>query len=207
MTLLRRLRWALGKGYCAGDFARVYSRAERDAWGYDVGAFAKRRFELIIAAIPSVPIEKALEAGCAEGHLTRHLAKRVGHLVACDICEEAVARARRNCEGIRNVELIVADIRSDPPEGPFNLLVYSDVLYYFSKREVRHVIRLSAGLVVPGGHLVFANEWKSHYRGLTSPTYVMTRLRESRDWAFVRGSRCADDPSAPTLTVGVFRRT
>jgi len=202
--LVRRLA---GRGCRAVDFAPVYARAQRDAWGYEQRQFESRRFELIMKLASLVPARTALEVGCAEGHLTQRLSPLVRELVACDIVEEAVHRAEANCRECANVRFLCVDVRRQWPAGMFDLLIYSDVLYYFTKREVRNVVCESARHVSPNGHFLFANEWRADYRWHTHPDYVMRQLDRSHDWELVWRQKHVDVDESRSLTLGLWRRT
>ena len=202
--LFRRLA---GRGCSAADFDPVYARAERDAWRYTENPFEKKRFNAVIGALNGLTVDRAIEVGCAEGHLTRRLAGRVNQLLACDIVETAIERAREYCRDLPNVRCVNLDVRSCWPDDVFDLVVCSDVLYYFSKSEVRQVIRDSARHVRPGGHFLFANEWHDHYRWKTPPTFIMTELGRSIFWTLV-SNRCDQDAdTGRSVTIGLFRRS
>ena len=201
--LVRRLA---GRGCRAADFAPVYAKTERDAWGYEQRKFEGRRFDLIMKLASLAPARRALEVGCAEGHLAQCLSPLLDELVACDIVEEAVRRAEVNCRGFENIRFLRGDIRRQWPAGLFDLLVYSDVLYYFTRREVRQVIRESARHLGPNGHLLFANEWRTDYRWHTHPDYVMRQLDRSRAWELVCREKHVDVDESRSLTLGLWRR-
>ena len=57
--------------------------------------------------------------GCSVGVLTAKLAARVNHLVASDIADTAVARARERCRGLAHIQIHQHDVEKDPLDGPF----------------------------------------------------------------------------------------
>ena len=202
---VRCVRWMLGRGYSSGDFATRYARIPRNAWNYAGDATHARRFRMIEQAIPARPVGRMLEVGCAEGDLSRILAGCAEELVACDIVPEAVARAEKACADLPNVRFVVRDVRRGLPVGPFDCIVFSDVLYYLSRVEVRDVLEASHTALKPGGHLVFANEWQGDYSFLTDPRRVVELLESSPCW---RQLSLSVEPMAEnaTLTLGVFQR-
>lgn len=157
-------------------------------------------------ALAGIRAERGLEVGCAEGHLTRRLAAHVGELVACDMVDEALRRARNTCAELRNICFLEIDVRRDWPPGTFDLIVCSDVLYYFSKREVREIVRQSARHVRPDGFLLFANEWHSRYRWQTPPTYVVEQFRGADAWEPVGVRKHDSIEKDRSLTIALFRR-
>ena len=201
--LIRRLS---GRGPRAADFEPVYSNHPEDAWGYAHRPFEHQRFALIIKALSTLCASRILEVGCAEGHLTRLLAARADDLLACDIVPEAVQRARHNSQDLNNIRFRTLDIRTQWPDETFNLIVYADVLYYFTKKEIRRVIRSTAEHTVPGGSLLFANEWHRHYRWMIHPETIMTMIRRSGLWKTVYTLRWPDTDSNRSITLGRFER-
>jgi Methyltransferase domain len=51
--------------------------------------------------------------GCSVGVLTAKLAARVNHLVASDIADTAVARARERCRGLAHIQIHQHDVEKD----------------------------------------------------------------------------------------------
>lgn len=200
-------RLLAGKGCTAADFDPVYGAAADDAWNYSKNPFEKARFDIVTRTLSDVPTTKVLEVGCAEGHLTRRMAGHASDLLACDIVNEAIDRARTNCRDLRNVRFLRMDVRTGWPGEMFDLLVYSDVLYFFSKKEVRQVIGDSARYVNDGGHLLFANEWHSRYRWFTHPSFIMEQLHESEHWKCISTHDYSYPGHDRSVTVGLFRRT
>lgn len=207
---LRRIhklaRLVAGKGCTAADFSPVYEGASHDAWNYTRNPYEKLRFDMVMDALMTIHAKKALEVGCAEGHLTRRLACHVEGLLACDIMAEAIDRAGAKCGDLKNVRFLRMDVRTDWPEEMFDLLVYSDVLYFFSRKEVKQVLQGSAQHVNVGGYLLFANEWHSRYRWFTHPSFVMNQLRESHCWECVRSQEHPLPDERRSVTIGLFRR-
>jgi SAM-dependent methyltransferase len=52
--------------------------------------------------------------------------------MACDISPSAVACAKERCRELANVEIHQRDVAEGAPEGTFDLIVFSELGYYFS---------------------------------------------------------------------------
>ena len=200
----RRARWRLGRGWSGADFAERYASGAADAWGYRGSPEHARRAEAILAALPARRFACVLEVGCAQGFLTERLAARADRLVACDISPEAVARAREACGDRAGLEFRVADIRQEFPGAGFDLMLFSDVLYYLAPREIDAVLAEAGRRAAPQGHLLLANEWRDGASGLTPPSYALARLDGDAVWT--RESRGDAAMGAATLTLALYRR-
>jgi len=118
----------------------------------------RRAMEMLGLAGGSDKFPRALEVGCAEGMFTEILAERCGELLAVDFSPTALERARKRCAGLGNVAFAAYDVRRDPLDGAFDLIVATGVLEYILRpstlRDARE--RLTAGLR-PGGYLLLGN--------------------------------------------------
>lgn len=200
----RRLRWLGGRGWRADDFASRYAKTSDDVWGYSASTDHLARAEWILAALPARRFSHVLEVGSAQGFLTERLAPFAERLVACDFSAEAVSAARLRLAQAPHVECRVADIRDGFPGEAFDLGLFSDVLYYLSKRETDRVLAEAAEKIASGGHLLIANEWSADARGLTAPDYVFTRLDASHAWTRVTQTRRPF--GAGEFLLGLYRR-
>ena len=129
--------------------------AEPDPWRYE-SAYEQRKYEQTLSLLPP-HVPRALEIGCAEGHFTVGLASRVGELVAADVSEIALARARSRCAGLANVQFTQLDVANDPLPGRFDLVVCSELLFYLEREGLQDVARKLADALVSGGALVLAH--------------------------------------------------
>ena len=108
--------------------------------------------------LSAAPICRALEVACAEGLFTEMLAPRVGELLAIDISDRALFRARKTYERFANTSFEKADISRDLPPGPFDLIVCSEVLYYLRDRfALKAFASRVAQALAPSGLLVMAH--------------------------------------------------
>ena len=102
--------------------------------------------------------------GCSIGVLTQQLAARCDHLLALDVAEAALAQARTRCPstgypGVRFERRAVPDAW---PDGCFDLIVFSEVLYYLDEAGIRAVAAKAMAALDPGGCILLV-----HYLGGT----------------------------------------
>src|SRR3954453_23805255 len=88
-----------------------------DPWGYTTSAYEQRKYAATLAALPRARFKRAFEPGCSIGVLTRMLARRCTRVVAADVSEISLDRARTRCRGTRNVGFQRITIPSRWPPG------------------------------------------------------------------------------------------
>lgn len=128
-----------------------------DPWDYE-SAYEVEKYEHALSLLPEGRPARALELACAEGHFTQRLAQRVDALVAVDIASEALKRARART-GADHVQFVRADLFTDAlPDGPFDLIVCAEVLYYAQDRAtLADVAARIAGALAPGGRVILTH--------------------------------------------------
>jgi peptidoglycan/xylan/chitin deacetylase (PgdA/CDA1 family) len=137
------------------EFDRVFGSGA-DPWHYD-SPYEQEKYRRTLELLPGRPA-RALELGCAEGAFTRRLAERVDALLAVDISERALSRARRRCREQRHVAFVQLDLFEDPIRDRYELVVCSELLYYAERREtLARTARKLAGALESGGHLLTAH--------------------------------------------------
>jgi SAM-dependent methyltransferase len=142
----------------AGYFRAVYA-ASPDPYGLAERWYEARKYALSLALLPRQRYGAAFEPGCSIGVLTALLAPRCDRLLACDAVPGAVASARARTAGQPGVRVERRAVPGDWPPGTFDLIVLSELLYYFADADLDRVLRLGAGALRPGGHLL-AVHWR-----------------------------------------------
>lgn len=129
-----------------------------DPWKY-TSPYQQSKYEQTLKLLPSSPIARALEIGCAEGYLTVSLAARVDHLIAADISQIALARASKSCTVHKqeNVSFVRLDLNKDPLPSNCELIVCSEVLYYVSGQTLQAVAHKLVNALTIGGYLLVAH--------------------------------------------------
>jgi peptidoglycan/xylan/chitin deacetylase (PgdA/CDA1 family)/2-polyprenyl-3-methyl-5-hydroxy-6-metoxy-1,4-benzoquinol methylase len=130
---------------------------QEDPWNYG-SPYEQEKYSRQLELLPDHPLDQALELGCAEGHFTRQLARRVKRLRAGDISTKALDRARARCDGHQNVEFSQLDLSADPLPQEMDLIVCSEVLYYLNdEAELELVAKRLAQALRFGGCLMAAH--------------------------------------------------
>jgi len=141
-----------------GYFRDRYA-ASADPWGLAERWYEARKYTLSVAMLPRERYRAVFEPGCSIGVLTAHLARRCDSLLACDAVPEAVASAQSRTRGLPGVQVERRVIPGEWPPGSFDLIVFSELLYYFGGADLGQVLHLGADALRPSGHLL-AVHWR-----------------------------------------------
>ncbi|MFC9359638.1 SAM-dependent methyltransferase [Rhodococcus sp. NPDC057014] len=144
-----------------GYFESMYAESA-DPWGFDERWYEHRKYALTLAALPRRHYRRAYEPGCSIGVLTAQLARRCDRVVATDVVPRALASARdriRRAGLADRVDLGRASLLDPWPDGTFDLVVLSEVLYYLPPADLGTVLGRAVDSLEEGGTLV-AVHWQ-----------------------------------------------
>jgi SAM-dependent methyltransferase len=144
----------LGAAYFDGMYAR-----SADPWGFTSRWYEARKYAISLAMLPRERYRSGFEPGCSIGVLTRQLAGRCDQLLACDVAAAAVSSAAGRLRDRPHVRVQQRALPAGWPGGRFDLLVFSEMLYYFGDTDLRAVLDLATGSLLPGGTLL-AVHWR-----------------------------------------------
>ncbi len=139
---------------CTPESFESRYRRSPDPWHFSTSAYELTRYQLTLAALPLDYYARAFEPGCSIGELTARLAPRCGHLLATDISPTSVGLARQRCMSFRNVHIECADVRDAVLEAPPDLIVLSELAYYFDCDEVARLAARLGNTLCNGGTLL-----------------------------------------------------
>jgi SAM-dependent methyltransferase len=134
-------------------FDDLYAR-DADPWGIDVGWYEERKRAVVLAALPRRRYARAFEPGCASGALSVELARRCDELVCRDPAARAVEAATARLAGFPGVSVARGSLPGDVPQGTFDLVVASEVVYYLDADDREAFWRVVEGCLRPDGHLL-----------------------------------------------------
>ena len=140
-------------------FEEIYKESD-DPFRFDKSWYETRKYNLTLAALPHPKYNRTFEPGCSIGVLTSKLAARTHSLESWDISKRAVEIAQDRVTPLApNVQFKVAAIPDDWPTGLFDLIVLSEMLYYFDEETLGRVIAQSLSSLSLGGTLV-TTHWR-----------------------------------------------
>lgn len=134
-------------------FESMY-RDTPDPWHLADRWYERRKYDLTLASLPLPRYRRAFEPACSVGELTARLAERCDQVLACDRVESAVATARRRTSALPHVDVRHLTLPDQWPAGHFDLIVLSELLYYFDTPTLHSVLDLAVEALEPHGTLV-----------------------------------------------------
>jgi SAM-dependent methyltransferase len=137
-------------------FEAIYAEAP-DPWSFATSPYEAAKYAATLAALPRAQYGSALEIGCSIGVLTEQLAARCDALLSIDVAERALNQARERCADLERVRFKLLQVPAAFPEGSFDLIIVSEVGYYWSMSDLRRARDLIVEHLVPGGHLLLVH--------------------------------------------------
>ncbi|MEJ7841689.1 MAG: SAM-dependent methyltransferase [Rubrobacter sp.] len=139
-------------------FEELYA-ASRDPWNFETSDYEREKYRRTLDVLGNRRFRRALEVGASIGVFTEMLAGGCDELLAVDVSEKAVAAARERLQGQRHVTVERRTLPEEMPEGPFDLILASEVLYYFTREEMIAMLYGFETMLASGGALL-AVHWR-----------------------------------------------
>ena len=147
-----------------GYFERLY-QSDPDPWRFATSSYEREKYAATVAALPRARFARGFEVGCSIGVLTQQLAARCTELLAVDVAETALAQARARCADLPRVALARMGVPGEWPEGTFDLVLFSEVLYYLGGDGIVEAARRTLTCLEPGGAVLLVN-WRGPTDGV-----------------------------------------
>jgi protein-L-isoaspartate O-methyltransferase len=146
------------------SFERRY-RDNPDPWNYQASPYERGKYQVTLESLSRPHFSNGFEPACSVGELTAMLATRCGHLLATDVSQTAVERARVRCAGLPNVQIEHRDLKADfdlhTGRQSFDLILFSEVGYYFDIESLSLLAQRFTDVLTRDGELI-AVHWRGH---------------------------------------------
>ena len=144
------------QSWSAETFERLYAR-NPDPWGFETSDYERQKYAATLDAIGERRFAAGLEVGCSIGVLTKLLASRCEALLAVDFSEAALRFAGVRLADVAGVRLERRRIPDEWPQGSFDLILLSEILYFLSPEDVVRTAQCASASLRPGGLAVLVN--------------------------------------------------
>ena len=169
-------------------FDDLYTRRP-DPFDFETSDYEAAKYQHTIAVLPRTRYQRAVEVGCSIGVLTSRLAEKCDKLLGLDISDRALKSARARCEKLPGVSFARMTVPYEFPDQTFDLIVVSEVAYYWSDEDLARAKDLIAAHQATDGHLVLVH-WLPvvDYHVQTGDAVHETWLKDPR-WRLIHGDR------------------
>jgi predicted TPR repeat methyltransferase len=137
-------------------FELVYAESD-DPWGFATRAYEASKYAATLDALPRGRYRSAFEIGCSIGVLTERLAESCERLLAVDVAERALEQARERCRHLTHVRFERMAVPATFPDEQFDLMLVSEVGYYWGWDDLATSQRLIVEHLEPAGHLLLVH--------------------------------------------------
>lgn len=134
-------------------FEDLYA-TKSDPWGFRRSAYERRKYDITVASLPRTTYGRCFEPGCAEGALTQRLAPLCKEIIGMEASPTAAREATHLMESFENTKIRHGAIPEDWPDGHFDLVVLSEIGYYWDKAELAVIADHAFDSLSVGGHLI-----------------------------------------------------
>jgi SAM-dependent methyltransferase len=168
-------------------FEDLYA-ADRDPWQFETSEYEAEKYDRTIAALEGRRYARGLEVGCSIGVLTRRLTGSCHALLALDVSERAVAEAQERLRNVPGVRVERCCLPEGMPDGPFDLIVCSEVLYYWDRELLGKALEQFTARLEPEGSFL-AVHWRPRtetYPLQGDEVHALLRERLDLELAFSR---------------------
>jgi len=149
-------------------FFEAKYRSESDPWNFLRSPYECARYDAILNALRGRHFHRIFEPGCSIGVLTARLANVCDEIEASDFSPSAVKAACNRCENLSNAHIRCCSFSEQEDFGRFDLVVLSEIGYYFCAPEWRKISERCVATMNSGSTLLAA-----HWLG-NSPDHQMS---------------------------------
>lgn len=154
-------------------------QATDNPWDLGTSRYEREKYAQTIEALGDRHYENALEVGCAKGVLTRQIAERCNRLLAVDVSDTALEAARATCDAFDHVRFANLQFpRQTPASVSFDLILLSEVVYYWDDEDIVRAGRWISSRTAIGGDILLVH-WTGETDYPQTGDAAVTKLMEA----------------------------
>lgn len=165
-----------------------------DPWQFRTSPYEQAKFQATRDALLRTTYGSALELGCGNGELARHLAPRCLSYTGVDAVGSALDGA---CMAVPKGQFLQAFLPCDLPDGAHDLIILSEVLYFLDRPAVtalgRQIARrwpeaevISVNWIGPSGNPLEGEAALAVFTEATGWTFATTLVVRNADYRIDR---------------------
>jgi len=137
-------------------FESLYA-ANPDPWDFQTSPYEQQKYQATLAMLAGRRFSNALEIGCSIGVFTQMLAKQCDALLGVDLAATALAAAAARCGALPHIRFETRQIPADWPAQKFDLMLFSEILYFLSPADIAATAALACASALPDGIALLVN--------------------------------------------------
>lgn len=141
----------------AADFFDALYQADPDPWRFETSDYEAAKYAATLAALTKPRYRSAFEIGGSIGVLTEQLAPRCDALLSVEISSLAQERAIERCQHLPQVRFQLMNVPQEYPDESFDLVLLSEVGYYWCRADLLKAQRRIYESIEPGGQLLLVH--------------------------------------------------
>ena len=139
-------------------FDRLYA-GDPDPWQFATSEYERDKYAATLAALPRPRYARCFEVGCSIGVFTQQLTAHCDEILGVDVADAALRQAEARCAGLPGVTFANMVLPGTWPDGGFDLVIFSEVLYYLGIPGLQDSARRTVDCLQPGGAVILVN-WR-----------------------------------------------
>jgi protein-L-isoaspartate O-methyltransferase len=139
------------------DFFEDLYKENPDPWQFETSEYEAQKYAATLDALPHTLYQSGFEIGGSIGILTKKLARRCQSLLSVDVSKIAQDQARQRCQTFSNINFQMMSVPQEFPNGYFDLIILSEVGYYWSWEDLSKAQTLILEHLQSQGHLLLVH--------------------------------------------------
>lgn len=165
---------------------RIYDLAYRlrnDLFEIEGSEYEQHKLNRLIGVIRQRRYKTVLDVGCGIGILAEKISPFCQQIIGIDFSPKAISLAEKRCKNLENVSFLERDIRTFDFQGDYDLVIFSEVLYYLEDRFIERIVhRLKKNLPDSARIIIVDRAEDSYSVSKFKREFQLMERIEERNW-------------------------